>query len=99
MDATCYKFTPPGYLPCTREQGHNGPCAHPISNEAANMLGKPWTSALKHIHDNFPALSELELSIALNTCKEAGAANAAHALGKYIIRLQCELELLRKQLP
>jgi hypothetical protein len=32
-------FVPPtpGYAPCTREAGHAGPCAHPLSNDAAGI--------------------------------------------------------------
>lgn len=25
----CPKTTPPGFLPCTRDPDHDGPCAHP----------------------------------------------------------------------
>ncbi len=31
----CTKHIPEGYLPCTREAGHEGPCAHPLA---------PWGS-------------------------------------------------------
>lgn len=43
-------------------------------------------------------MTELEISVAIDTCKRAGAVNAANALGKYIVRLQVEIELLKKKL-
>lgn len=38
-----------------------------------------------------PLLSKLELAVAMNTCREAGAVNAANALNKHITRMQIEL--------
>jgi len=38
-----------------------------------------------------PKLSELDLAIAINTCRKAGAVNAANALSKHITRLTIEL--------
>ena len=29
--ATCCLYVPPGYEPCTRPHGHDGPCAHDFS--------------------------------------------------------------------
>lgn len=43
-----------------------------------------------------PKLSELELAIALDTCRKAGAVNAANALNRHITRLQIENQMLKK---
>ena len=32
-------FVPPTYAPCTRNKGHEGPCAHPLS---AGEITKPY---------------------------------------------------------
>jgi hypothetical protein len=45
------------------------------------------------LNQHFPRLSEAELSAALQTCKAAGALNAAVALGRHITRLQIELDM------
>lgn len=45
-----------------------------------------------------PLLTELELAVAIDTCKKAGAVNAAVALSKHITRLQIEIDILDKEL-
>ena len=45
-----------------------------------------------------PKLSQLDLAIAINACREAGARNAADALSKHISRLEMELEIANKKL-
>jgi hypothetical protein len=52
----------------------------------------------EELDKHFPKLSEIELAIALDACKRAGAVNAANALGKYVTRLQIEVDLLKKEL-
>jgi hypothetical protein len=34
---TCPKFTPPGFLPCTRDPNHDGPCAHPAADPETQL--------------------------------------------------------------
>lgn len=48
---------------------------------------------LKHL----PKLTELELAVAIDACREAGAVNAAESLSKYISRLQIELSLVKAE--
>lgn len=43
------------------------------------------------LDDAFPILPELELAVAIQACKDSGAANAAAALSKHITRAQIEL--------
>lgn len=33
IDPIEHKNPPAGYAPCTREDGHSGPCAHPLAAE------------------------------------------------------------------
>lgn len=40
-------------------------------------------------------LSELELAVAVNACRNAGAENAAIALSRHITLLQIEIEKLK----
>ncbi len=42
-----------------------------------------------------PKLLPLELAVAINACREAGAVNAANALSKHISRLEIEIEQLK----
>ncbi len=37
----CTKHIPEGYLPCTREVGHEGPCAHAVDENLA-MCSSDW---------------------------------------------------------
>jgi hypothetical protein len=46
-----------------------------------------------------PKLSEVELAVALNACRDAGAVNAADALSKHITRLQIELDRRKHEVP
>jgi hypothetical protein len=48
------------------------------------------------VNKELPKLSELEIAICIDTCKKAGAANAATALSKYISRLQYEIKKLEE---
>ena len=45
--------------------------------------------------DLLPKLSEIELAVALNACRDAGAINAANALSKHCSRMAVEVERLR----
>lgn len=40
----------------------------------------------------FPRLKELDIAVAIDTCKQSGAINAANALSKHITRETMELE-------
>lgn len=44
-----------------------------------------------------PLLSELDIAVAIDACRRAGAVNASVALSKHISRLQVELDLLRRR--
>lgn len=50
----------------------------------------------KLLDEHFPLLPPLELAVAINACKDAGAVNAVIALGKYITRLELEVERLTR---
>lgn len=45
-----------------------------------------------------PKLSPIDIATAINTCREAGAVNAASALSKHISRIEMELEIATKKL-
>lgn len=45
--------------------------------------------------EHFPRLGELEVTVALDTCKSAGAMNAAVAIGKHLLRVEMEEIALR----
>lgn len=47
-------FVPPtpGYAPCTRDKGHNGPCAHPLSLAPGSMI--PCEAGAERLVNNPP---------------------------------------------
>lgn len=49
----------------------------------------------KILDEHFPLLNAIELAVAINTCKEAGAVNAANALSKHITRLELTITKLQ----
>ena len=49
----------------------------------------------KILDEHFPLLNEIDLAVALNACKDAGAVNAAKALSKHIIRLEITISRLK----
>lgn len=53
---------------------------------------------LGRLDKTMPLLTEYEVAVAVNACKEAGARNEGFALSRHISRLQIEIDLLRKEL-
>ena len=47
------------------------------------------------LDEYFPLLNAIELAVAINACKEAGAVNAAEALSKHITRLEIIINRLK----
>lgn len=52
----------------------------------------------EEIDKQMPKLTELELAIAIEACKRAGAVNAAIALSKHVTRLEIEIARLKKKI-
>jgi len=50
-----------------------------------------------NLDKELPKLTEVQLAIALNACRNAGAVNAADALSKHITRLQIEIVQLKQE--